>query len=417
MVRKGFSYLVFVLLFGILFIPIFGATDKVATHFLGLSILSFILSVYLCFFAIQTDDTIWLKLKREPILIVNLIFLIWGALSFFYSKNIPEYVIVLSEHSLYFIIIILLIAIASVNRLNINYLILMPITALFIEEYLLIIDFLELTSYNIFNNYYVSDLKGYTMNKNIAAASLMMKIPFILYALSIKKKIVFDVFLSVMLILGSGLIVLGSARSIILGLLLVLILSVFLLVYLKNKKVIVLFVGLILAGISSAYLVNLNTDKNLVERIESIQNFENDQSSSQRLRYYKHGVNHILSNPIIGTGLGNWKIESIKYDNKNIIQYIVPYNLHNDFLELGTELGIIGMVLYMLIFILIIRFLIISIRKTNNEKRKLLFFSILFCFAAYLVDANFNFPLARTEIQINIIFLTSLMLLIKYDKI
>ena len=417
MVRKVFSYLTFVLLFVILFVPIFGAVDKVATHFLALSILSFILSAYLCFFTKKTDDTIWLYLKREPILIANLIFLIWGSLSFFYSKNIPEYIIVLSEYSLYFISIILLIVIASINKLNVNYLILMPIAALFIEECLLIINFLELTSYKIFNNYEVGKLKGFSMNKNIASASLLIKIPVILYALSIKKKVVFDVILSVILILGSGLIVLGSARSIILGLLLVLILSVFLLVFLKNKKVIVLFVGLILVGISSAYLINLNTDKNLVERIESIQNFENYQSSSQRLRYYKHGVNHILSNPIIGTGLGNWKIESIKYDNKNIIQYIVPYNLHNDFLEVGTELGIIGMILYLLIFILIIRFLITSIRKTNNEKRKLLFFSILFCFSAYLVDANFNFPLARTEIQINIIFLTSLMLLIKYDKI
>ena len=417
MLRKGFSYLVFVLFFGILFIPIFGAVDKVATHFLGLSILSFILSVYLCFFVKKTDDTIWLKLKREPILIVNLIFLIWGALSFFYSKNIPEYVIVVSEYSLYFITTILFVAIASVNRLNINYLILLPITALFFEEYLLIIDFLELTSYDIFNNYNVAELKGFAMNKNIAAASLLIKIPFILYALSIKKKIVFDVILSVILIVGSGLIVLGSARSIILGLFLVLILSVFLLAYLKNKKTIILFVGLILAGISSAYLINLNTDKNLVERVESIQNFENDQSATQRLRYYSHGVNHILSNPIIGTGLGNWKIESIQYESKYMSRYIVPYTLHNDFLEIGTELGIIGMILYILIFLLIIIFLITSIRNTNNEKRKLLFFSILFCFAAYLVDANFNFPLARTEIQINIIFLTSLMLLIKYDKI
>lgn len=417
MLKKVFTYLIFLSLFAILFVPSLGAVDKVATHFLCLSILGFILSVYLCFFTKKEDYTFWSKLKSEPILLVNLIFLIWGALSFFYSKNLPEYVIVLSEYSLYLITIILLIAIASVNRLNINQLILLPIAALFIEEYLLIIDFLELTSYNIFNNYNVGELKGFAMNKNIASASLLIKIPVILYALSLKKKIVYDIFLSVILIVGSGLIVLGSARSIILGLLLVLFLGVCLLVYLKNKKAIFLFVGLILAGISSAYLINLNTNKNLVERIESIQNFKNDESSSQRLRYYKHGINHILSNPLIGTGLGNWKIESIKYDSKNIQQYIVPYNLHNDFLEVGTELGIIGMILYLLIFLLIIRFLITSIRKTDDEKRKLLLFSILFCFVAYLIDANLNFPLARTEIQINFVFLTSIVLLLKYDKI
>ena len=417
MLKKEFTYLIFLLLFAILFVPSLGAVDKVATHFLCLSILGFILSVYLCFFTKKEDYTLWSKLKSEPILLVNLIFLIWGALSFFYSKNLPEYVIVLSEYSLYLITIILLIVIASGNRLNINYVVFLPIGALFIEECLLIADFLKLTSYDLFANYNVGELKGFAMNKNIASASLLIKLPIVLYALSVEKKHTYNIILSLILFIGCILIVLGSARSMILGLLIILVLSTFLFLYLKNRRITLLFIGVVFAGIVSGYFINSSTDKNLVERIESIQNIEKDQSSSQRLRYYKHGINHILSNPLIGTGLGNWKIESIKYDSKNIQQYIVPYNLHNDFLEVGTELGIIGMILYLLIFLLIIRFLITSIRKTDDEKRKLLLFSILFCFIAYLIDANLNFPLARTENQVNLIYLTSIVLLLKYDKI
>ena len=45
-------------------------------------------------------------------------------------------------------------------------------------------------------------------------------------------------------------------------------------------------------------------------------------------------------------GLGNWKIQSIQSDNSEILEYEIPYHVHNDFLEIFTELGIIGFVLF-----------------------------------------------------------------------
>ena len=77
---------------------------------------------------------------------------------------------------------------------------------------------------------------------------------------------------------------------------------------------------------------------------------KSDDSKNQRLRYYKAGVEQVSNNPIIGVGFGNWKLESIKYDKDASIQYIVPYHMHNDFLQIGAELGLIGFVLYLLFF-------------------------------------------------------------------
>ena len=48
----------------------------------------------------------------------------------------------------------------------------------------------------------------------------------------------------------------------------------------------------------------------------------------------------MTSNPILGVGLGNWKIKSIDYDSKDIKGYVVPYHAHSDFIQLGAELGI-----------------------------------------------------------------------------
>ena len=62
---------------------------------------------------------------------------------------------------------------------------------------------------------------------------------------------------------------------------------------------------------------------------------------NQRLRYYEDVLTHMISNPILGVGLGNWKLKSIEYDSKDIIGYVVPYHAHSDFIQLGAELGII----------------------------------------------------------------------------
>ena len=62
------------------------------------------------------------------------------------------------------------------------------------------------------------------------------------------------------------------------------------------------------------------------------------------------------SNPIFGTGLGNWKIKSIDYDSQDIEGYVVPYHAHSDFIQLGAELGLFGFLSYLGIFFLTIFF-------------------------------------------------------------
>ena len=98
----------------------------------------------------------------------------------------------------------------------------------------------------------------------------------------------------------------------------------------------------------------LTSDKgaDAVSRAATISISQADGSIGKRLRYYEDVVTHFSSNPIFGVGIGNWKLSSIHYDREDIDGYIVPYHAHSDFIQLGAELGIIGFMLYLGVFLI-----------------------------------------------------------------
>ena len=74
-----------------------------------------------------------------------------------------------------------------------------------------------------------------------------------------------------------------------------------------------------------------------------------------------------------------WCIKSIDYDSKDIVGYIVPYHAHSDFIQLGAELGVIGFLLYLGIFLLAIYYVFIIIRfsKISIEGKVFLLFMLM----------------------------------------
>ena len=101
--------------------------------------------------------------------------------------------------------------------------------------------------------------------------------------------------------------------------------------------------------LNQAFLSEKGADA--LSRASTISVSTNDGSVNQRLRYYEDVLTHISSNPILGVGIGNWKLTSIDYDKNDIKGYIVPYHAHSDFIQLGAELGIFGFFLYLGVFL------------------------------------------------------------------
>ena len=138
-----------------------------------------------------------------------------------------------------------------------------------------------------------------------------------------------------------------------------------------------------------------------ISRAATISISTNDGSVNQRLRYYEDVLTHLASNPIFGVGLGNWKLKSIDYDKKDITGYVVPYHAHSDFIQLGAELGIVGFLLYIGIFIWVVYYTyrLLCFSELSLDE-KVFVFLIITALGVYSIDANLNFPIARPQVLV-----------------
>ena len=199
--------------------------------------------------------------------------------------------------------------------------------------------------------------------------------------------------------------------------------TISLVVYFKSKqpKLLVISSSYILALIISfpinSYLSESlgKAESRITNRISSLnalvdKDQERDGSLKQRIDFYSQASSFILKNPIFGTGLGNWKIKSIDTNKENIMGYMVPYHVHNDYLEIATEIGLVGLGIYLSILFLgfkneIIKFLRMIFTKIKLEDHYLISIAISLFFFIFLVDSNINFPFHRPIVFINVLVL------------
>lgn len=282
---------------------------------------------------------------------------------------------------------------------------------LVLEVFFSLRGYFEIISLTDYENSMASDyLKGITGNKNITAASIAFKLPFVYYLLFNSKNIILKILTLIICAFTFFNLILLSARAVFLSTSLFiaffiianLISSFRLKLNIKTflKRVVVFILPLIGA---SLFAYNSIDDKSIrVENRFSNIN-ETDESVNARLRYYKKGFNYFTENPLIGAGIGNWQIISIKLDKDQIESYIIPYVAHNDFIELLVEIGFIGTLIYLLFIFTIFYFLVSMFFIINNEKMHLNIILLSLPFIVYFVDANLNFPQYRPIMQVSLV--------------
>ena len=138
------------------------------------------------------------------------------------------------------------------------------------------------------------------------------------------------------------------------------------------------------------------------QRLSSI-TFTND-SSSQRFFLWQNAISYISENFFIGCGIGNWKVESAAYWGSLGTSYLVPYHAHNDFLEFTTELGFLGGLTYLIIFITVL----FTFFKLFLIQKDFKFLVLFLSFTAVFVDSFLNFPFERPIIMTMFILLLAL---------
>jgi len=86
--------------------------------------------------------------------------------------------------------------------------------------------------------------------------------------------------------------------------------------------------------------------------------------------------------------------------------YIVQYYTHNDFLQVLAEVGLLGLIFYILFFGTIFKKLFLNIINSIQSNNIFLFLGM--AFLTYLADALINFPGSRIVSQLNLVVLISL---------
>ena len=388
------------------FVPNLQAVDKIAPQWLGMTLLNLVSLTVFIYSRKSIKESIS-KVLTPYLSRFYIGFIFWAALSYFYAINSTE-VIVNIVRQVNVLLMFLSMAILLFNLKNKARFISWTLSiVLSVEIYAVLIEALEMINTNgLINSGY---LKGVTANRNITAFSIAIKIPFVLYLVGLLKKTSFKVLLFTLIFLAllSLSMIQSRASFIAIGLITVGFSIQQILIYLrytKNSKTL-LSIGYILVPLVLALTINqivvANKGADALSRAATISLSTNDGSVNQRLRYYEDVLVHMTSNPIFGTGLGNWKLKSIEYDSKDIKGYVVPYHAHSDFIQLGAELGIIGFLLYLGVFLWAVYYAFVYIRYSKSSlEEKTFMFLLLVALGVYSVDANLNFPIARPQVLV-----------------
>ena len=390
----------FIIVFISVYIPQFGSYDIIGPQWFVLSLLVFGLFIL-------NFNKISFSYFKSNLFIAYLVFIFLAGISLFYSTN---YTLFLHDYSRVLIIFALIIVFTTyflkskVNFYHLSFFlsVLLLIESLYSlrpiisEVYFNGSKIFEATSINLMS------LRGFTGNKNIAAASISLKSVFLFYVIIKSKKNLYKLLFSVVLFISTLSLFLLSARAALLSFTIVFfIFFVYLLFFIFFKKRFVYTINLFLMltpFLIALFLSNLllpNKEITVANRLSNIE-FTNE-SSSYRLQLWDNSLDFISSHPFIGCGLGSWKVESSYYMRNIGADYLVPYHAHNDFLEITAELGLLGGLSYFMIFVIVALTLL---KLFFNSNFKLHFFVIGSAFIVYVIDALLNFPIERPIMQI-----------------
>ncbi len=157
----------------------------------------------------------------------------------------------------------------------------------------------------------------------------------------------------------------------------------------------------------AAYLLIARTPASQWNRIASIGEYEEDPSSMDRIFFWKAGMNMMLKKPLLGIGTGNFGIALAKYvspeneEERAFKQYLIETQArrspHNMLILLGSESGLIALIVLLLIIFKTIRvyWRIQSVCKKEPELETMRYLEkgMIIGFTGWLVCGMFLAPL------------------------
>ncbi|MCX6271533.1 MAG: O-antigen ligase family protein, partial [Bacteroidetes bacterium] len=252
-------------------------------------------------------------------------------------------------------------------------------------------------------------LTGTYANKNIFAEVLSLMLPFLLFAVFRLGRI-WKWIAGITLGLSVFLILVSLSRSAwvacFIAALVISILCLFLfrriswVKFLPGKKTwMILAMTIIVALLVSGLFMKFGPQGILQKQIHSLTH-PGYGSARDRVLLWGKTMEIIRQHPFWGTGMGTWKVEIMRYSNEGLKSadtltfYQQP---HNDFLWILSEQGLFALLLYLGLFVLIFRQLLINLKESEDRQRWKFSLVLLSQLMIYLVLSFFAFPKERIE--------------------
>jgi len=390
-------------------VPDMKALDANGPKFMALSFLNILVYFYIFFIdKAKTKTNPGASLLKNILGITYSVYIVISLLSFVKSINVPESILHFSKIFTSFVSAVLVSILLKRETRGILYLSIFLSCLLIVDS---IIVFEGISRYIEGRLNSISDIKSFYSNKNILTAAIFVKIPFAL-GLIFRAKTGFRILGFISFFCAQLSVWFMSTRAFYLGSFILVFLFVFFLVirYLQTRQkmnfrlaipTVLLFLLSILTVTSiqnNLYPKKEGRQNNLRQNLSSINTEES--SAKARLDSWKRSVHLIRDNPLLGVGAGNWKLTSLKEENRTKNSFILMYKNHNDFIENTAETGIPGGILYLSLFIICFWFFGRAVFKNAPEDELTTWFLCAFGLLAYSFDAFFNFPQDRAEIAL-----------------
>jgi len=400
------------------FVPQFDAIDVMGSQWLYLSILNCFTTLYL----LIRKRLIPNQFFKSTLFILYFGFVLIAGLSFFVSYNIIESIVTYTRLLVSFIAFINIISLINYNSKILKNLFFLMGLIVMCQSLDVIIEFItKIPKFPKLDDLILS-LTGNTGNKNILAASIVIKIPFVLYAIYNVKRYGRIFYLTILFLCFFSIFIINARASFISLFLEILIFIILIIIYyFKNRRelAILLKPALVIGVlILSVFIFQISFSALQKQKIKGeyggleqrISEISISNPTKARFDHWKYAIDFTKKHPSLGGGYGNWKINTIPYEKDDNPAFVSSKHAHNDFLEIFADTGILGGLIYLGVFICLFLYAFkVIFSNKNTLDYKLIVSTVLMCLTAYFIDAFFNFPIERPNIQILLAFIIAIL--------
>jgi O-antigen ligase len=274
------------------------------------------------------------------------------------------------------------------------------------------------------------NLVGLTANKNLLSSCLYLSIPFIIYLLILTKNNILKVLFVLILIASSMYIYIIQSKTVYVGFIVFILCSSFLFFILfmkkwtKKRKITFILVSFFIISSSITFLAFKEKSKiihfyrqNIVVKDNvTIDNHNDNTTLLVRFTLWKNSWSIIKESPLLGKGPGNWILFFPKYGLNQMKDLgvekgaVVFQNPHNDWILLASEMGLLGLLFYIVFYILGIYMCIKNILNPFDNNIRAVNILILSSFLGLFFIHSSDFPLERIEHQVLIYLMYAIVL-------